>query len=116
MRWRVTGMHAAQAARLLKAAVAAGDEVVETTDMEGVQEVLAGQADHFIGICATGTGGALAMAQVFAGQERCLTVTAATPPAAIASAAAAGVRFFGVPADRLEAIMGLLAEALSSSR
>jgi hypothetical protein len=116
MRWRVAGMHASEAGRLLQTTLGAGGEVKVTSDLEGVQEVMGGEADLFMGICATGAGGALAMAQVFLGPDRCLHVDGNTTGAQIAQALVSGVVCFGLPADQLRFLIPVLVETVAKHR
>lgn len=115
-RWRVAGMHAPEASRLLQGALGNADEVLVTSDLEGVQDVLAGSADLFLGVCATGAGGALAMAQVFAGPEKCLTLNPGMSAKEISQALDSGVNCFGLPADQLRTLVPLLAGIVQAHR
>lgn len=115
-RWRVAGMRAPEASRLLQAALGDTGEILVTSDLEGVQDVLAGNADLFLGVCATGAGGALAMAQVFAGPEKCLSLDSSTLATEISQALDSGVNCFGLPADQLRTLVPVLAETVEKHR
>lgn len=63
---------------IVKAAQQAGGgrvEVLSMSDIQAAQAVKAGQANYFIGSCATGQGGALTMAIALLGPTRCVMLT-----------------------------------------
>jgi hypothetical protein len=50
-------------------------QVTIVSDMEGARAVKAGQADYYLGACATGRGGALSIAIAILGYSNCLMVS-----------------------------------------
>ena len=50
-------------------------QVTAASDMEGARAVLSGQADYYIGACASGQGGALSIAIAVLGYPNCQMVS-----------------------------------------
>ena len=76
-------------------------DVKVTTDIAGAKEVAQGQADYYLGACATGGGGALAMAIAILGFSNCFTAspnvaTKPKPSVANTPVARADIVFRGV--------------------
>jgi len=89
--------------------------VRETIDIAGATEVAQGRADYYFGACATGAGGALAMAIAILGYERCFTASmVGCPPkeAEIQAAVARGKRAFGFTVDHIDSTVHLLLAAI----
>lgn len=105
---------------IARAATRAGGDQVQVTilsDIEAARAVKEGRADALIGSCATGLGGALAMAIALLGRERCTTVATAARtlrPDEIKGKVDAGIVAFGVIADGVEAAVPPLVAALLS--
>lgn len=103
---------------IARAAQKAGGDQVEVTvlsDIEAAKAVKEGRADAMIGSCATGQGGALAMAIALLGRQRCVAL--ATPgrtprPEEVRNRVAEGAVAFGVVADAVEAVVPPLVAAL----
>jgi len=98
---------------------AGGDQVqaLVLSDIEAAKAVKDGRAEALIGSCATGLGGALAMAIALLGRERCFTIATASRtlrPEEIKAKVAAGIVAFGVIADGVEAAVPPLVAALLS--
>jgi hypothetical protein len=94
-----------------------GDEVnvKVTTDIAGAQEVAQGSADYYFGACATGGGGALAMAIAILGYSNCFTVSmSGKPPKAkqIQEAVSRGQKAFGFTTDHVGLAVPLIMEAI----
>lgn len=94
-----------------------GDEVdvQVTTDIAGAQEVAQGQADYYLGACATGGGGALAMAIAILGYSNCFTVSmSGRPPRAaeVREAVNRGQKAFGFTTDHIRLAVPLIVEAI----
>jgi hypothetical protein len=84
-------------------------------DITGVQEVAQGQADYYLGACATGSGGALSMAIAILGYSSCYTAsTAGRPPKEtdIQAAVESGKRAFGFSTDHIALVVPLIVEAI----
>ena len=111
---------AAKEIRDLAAQIGGADvDVRVTSDMAGAQEVAARSADYYFGACATGAGGALAMAVAILGFSSCCWAsTAGRPPKAddIRAAVAAGQRAFGFTTDHLEPAVTMLVQAILAER
>lgn len=103
---------------IARAAQKAGGDQVQVTilsDIEAAKAVKDGRVDACIGSCATGMGGALAMAIALLGRDRCFTLATAgrtLRPDEIKGKAAAGIVAFGVVPDAVEAVVPPLVAAL----
>jgi hypothetical protein len=89
--------------------------VHEAIDITGATEVAQGQADYYFGACATGAGGALAMAIAILGYDRCFTASmVGSPPkeVAIMAAVAGGKRAFGFTVDHIDSTVSMLLSAI----
>lgn len=94
-----------------------GDKVQAqvTTDIAGVKEVAAGNADYYLGACATGGGGALSMAIAILGYMNCFTVSApGKPPKAeeVQKAVTQGKKAFGFTSDHVNIAVPMIVEAI----
>jgi hypothetical protein len=86
-----------------------------TTDIAGAQEVARGEADYYLGACATGGGGALSMAIAILGYSNCfMASTVGRPPNAqeIRAAVYDGKRAFGFTADHIKLVVPMIVEAV----
>jgi hypothetical protein len=85
------------------------------TDLAGVRQVLNGKADYYLGACATGGGGALAMAIAILGYSNCFTASAACQPpneAEINAAVKSGKKAFGFTCDHVETAVRMIVSAI----
>jgi hypothetical protein len=90
-------------------------EALETLDITGATEVAQGRADYYFGACATGAGGALAMAMAILGFDRCFTASmAGRPPRQpeIWQAVMSGKRAFGFTVDHIDTTVPILIDAI----
>jgi len=111
----VSGLCAREICRL--ASELGGERVAvhEAIDIAAATEVARGQADYYFGACATGAGGALAMAIAILGYDRCFTASmVGCPPkeAEIQAAVASGKRAFGFTVDHIDSTVHLLLAAI----
>jgi hypothetical protein len=86
-----------------------------TTDVAGAKAVAEGKAEYYIGACATGAGGALAMAIAILGYSNCFSVsTSGKPPKAdeVRKAVDDGKKAFGLTTDHVETAVPLIMEAI----
>lgn len=106
------------AKEIAEAAARAGGDQVEVrvaSDVAGARAVAQGEADYYLGACATGGGGALAMATAILGYSRCFTAsTAGRPPreGEIRQAVAGGKQAFGFTTDHIAAVVPLIVTAI----
>lgn len=115
LRIAVSGIAKQEIAR--EAQKAGGDRVQVNimSDIEAAKAVKEGRADVLIGSCATGQGGALAMAIALLGRQRCLALATAgrTPrPDDVQARAAEGAVAFGVVPEAVSAVIPPLVAAL----
>lgn len=81
------------------------------SDIEAALAVKAGQADYYFGACATGAGGALAMAIGLIGMNECVSVSVpgkVMSNAEIADAVAKGKKAFGFTNSDAEKVIPVL--------
>ena len=81
------------------------------SDIEAAMAVKSGTADYYFGACATGGGGALAMAIALLGHARCVTVSMPgrpPEPEAVKEAVDSGKVAFGFTNDHIEQAVGLI--------
>jgi hypothetical protein len=95
-----------------------GDKVsVEIkSDIEAVMAVKNGEADYYVGACATGGGGALAMAMAILTAQKCATISMpGRPPkeADVKKAVADGKVAFGFTNDHIEKAVPYIVKAIS---
>ena len=86
-------------------------DVRVTTDIAGAKEVAQGQADYYLGACATGGGGALAMAIAILGFSNCFTASmCGRPPNAkeVQAAVRRGQKAYGFTTDHIELAVPLI--------
>ena len=76
----VSGLCAREICRLASELGGEQVEVHEAIDIAGATEVAQGLADYYFGACATGAGGALAMAIAILGYDRCFTASLVGSP------------------------------------
>jgi hypothetical protein len=115
LRIAVSGIAKQEIARA--AASAGGDQVTVTimSDIEAAKAVQSGQADFLIGSCATGQGGALAMAIALLGRQRSVALATAgrlPKPDEIAEKAGSGAVAFGVVPEAVATVVPALVSAL----
>lgn len=103
---------------IARAAARAGGDQVQVTilsDIEAAKAVKEGRADVVIGSCATGMGGALAMANALLGRDRCVALATAgrtLRPDEVKAKVAAGIVAFGVVPDAVDTVVAPLVAAL----
>jgi hypothetical protein len=119
IRINVGGLAAKEIAAL--AAQVGGDqvEVQVGTDIVGAQQVAMGMADYYFGACATGRGGALAMAMALLGVSKCFTAsTTGRPPKEqeVREAVAAGKKAFGFTTDHVDWAVPMIVKAILAGR
>ena len=111
----VSGLCAREICRLTSELGGERVAVHEAIDIAAATEVARGQADYYFGACATGAGGALAMAIAILGYDRCFTASmVGCPPkeAEIQAAVASGKRAFGFTVDHIDSTVRLLLAAI----
>jgi len=89
--------------------------VHEAIDITGATEVSQGRADYYFGACATGAGGALAMAIAILGYDRCFTASmigSVPKEAEIQAAVASGKLAFGFTVDHIDSTVPMLITAI----
>lgn len=93
-------------------------EISIKSDIEGVLAVKSNQADYYLGACATGAGGALAMAIGLLGPQSSLSVSMPgkiLPEAAIREGVKSGKRAFGfVNTDAEKVVPIIVSEILNT--
>jgi hypothetical protein len=111
----VSGMCASEICRLAADLGGSQVQVRETIDIAGATEVAQGRADYYFGACATGAGGALALAIAILGYDSCfLASMVGRPPdqAEIGQAVTAGKRAFGFTVDHIDSAVPMLLTAI----
>ena len=111
----VAGLCAREICRLVSELGRDRVAVRETIDFAGATEVAQGRADYYFGACATGAGGALAMAIAILGYDRCFTASMIGGPPnqiEIQSAVASGKQAFGFTVDHIDSTVSLLLAAI----
>lgn len=96
-----------------------GVEVKEMSDIEAAIAVKKGQADYYLGACATGGGGALAMAMVLLGAQKCATVSMpGRPPQeeAVIKAVGQGKVAFGFTNDHIDKAVPMILHAIQNEK
>jgi hypothetical protein len=96
-----------------------GVEVKEMSDIEAAMAVKKGQADYYLGACATGGGGALAMAMVLLGAQKCATVSMpGRPPQeeAVIKAIGQGKVAFGFTNDHIDKAVPMILHAIQNEK
>lgn len=96
---------------------AGGDktEVKVMADVEAAMAVKNGQADYYLGACATGGGGALAMAMALLGAQKCATVSMpGRPPKEeeVIKAVEQGKVAFGFTNDHIDRAVPMILNAI----
>ena len=115
IRINVGGLAAKEIAAL---AVQIGGDQVEVrvgTDIAGAQQVATGMADYYFGACATGRGGALAMAMAYLGVSNCFTASmTGRPPKEkeVQEAVASGKKAFGFTTDHVDLAVPMIVRAI----
>ena len=111
----VSGLCAGEICRLASELGREHVSIRETIDIAGATDVAQGRADYYFGACATGAGGALAMAIAILGYDRCFTASmVGCPPkeAEIQAAIASGKRAFGFTVDHIDRTVRMLMAAI----
>ncbi|GAK05882.1 hypothetical protein JCM19037_4415 [Geomicrobium sp. JCM 19037] len=92
-------------------------ETVVKSDVEAAMAVKSGAADYYVGACATGGGGALAMARAILGGPQCETVSMPgrkPNEQKIQEAVNAGKKAFGFTADHKRDAVQMIMNALQA--
>jgi len=111
----IAGLNQDEAADAARRAGGAAVDVIPSTDIEGALAVRDGSADAFIGLCQSGSGGALAMAIGLLGRDRCITVSRmgrSSSPQEIRAAVGDGRVAFGVAVDQIPGTVPAIVSAL----
>lgn len=115
LRITVSGIAKQEIARAAQAAGGNRVQVTVLSDIEAAKAVKEGRADALIGSCATGMGGALAMAVALLGRERCATAATAARtlrPDEIKAKVTQGIIAFGLVPDAVEEAVPAVVAAL----
>jgi len=90
-------------------------EATIMSDVEAAMAVKTGKADYYIGACATGGGGALALAMALLGASRCAILSVpGRPPRQelIEKAVQEGKVAFGITSDHIDTAVPILVSVL----
>lgn len=98
-----------------------GDKVEVTTmaDIEAAMAVKNGRADYYFGACATGGGGALAMAMALLGAQKCATISMPGKPPKeeeVIKAVENGKIAFGFTNDHIDKAVPMILNAILRKR
>lgn len=99
-----------------------GGEAVDVkimSDIEAAMAVKNGNADYYIGACATGGGGALALAMALIGAAKCATVSMpGKPPQSenVRKAVKEGKIAFGFTNDHIEKAVPMIVNAILNNK
>ncbi|HHY70721.1 MAG TPA: DUF2620 family protein [Thermoanaerobacterales bacterium] len=94
-------------------------EVKIMSDIEAAMAVKNGKADYYIGACATGGGGALAMAMALIGAAKCATVSMPGKPPKeqdVLKALKNGKVAFGFTNDHIEKAVPMIMNAILNDK
>ena len=94
-------------------------EVKIMSDIEAAMAVKNGKADYYIGACATGGGGALAMAMALIGAAKCATVSMPGKPPReqdVLRALKNGKVAFGFTNDHIEKAVPMIMNAILNDK
>ncbi len=109
----IGGMNTQEILNLVNKIAEGKIEAKITSDMQGVQEVAKGEADFYVGACATGGGGAIAMAITILGYSKCFTASLPGKPPRkdeIEKAVRDGKKAFGFTCDHVELAVPLIVD------
>jgi hypothetical protein len=115
----VSGLNRDEAVAAIRQVGGTRVEVLPTTDIEGALAVRSGSADAFVGLCQSGSGGALAMAIGLLGRERCVTLSRmgrSSSPDEIRAAVDSGKVCFGLAVDQVAGTVPVVVTALLDRR
>ncbi|MCL4395823.1 MAG: DUF2620 domain-containing protein [Chloroflexi bacterium] len=115
IRINVGGLAAQEARRVAAEIGGSRVDVQVVTDLAGVKQVASGKADYYLGACATGGGGALAMAIAILGYPNCFTASAVCQPPneeEIRAAVAGGKKAFGFTCDHVDTAVRMIVTAI----
>ena len=90
-------------------------EAAVMSDVEAAMAVKTGKADYYVGACATGGGGALALAMAILGSAKCAILSMPGKPPKhemIEKAVREGKVAFGITSDHIDTAVPMLVEVL----
>lgn len=99
----------------IREAAGTSAEVAMMSDIEAAQAVKAGKADYYLGACATGGGGALALAMAILGASRCAIVSVPgrfPREEVVERAVREGKVAFGFTSDHVDAVVPTLVRCI----
>lgn len=102
------------AAKIKEASNGAAETTI-TSDVEAAMAVKTGKADYYVGACATGGGGALAMAMALLGATKCAILSMPGKPPkqeVIEKAVSDGKVAFGITSDHIDIAIPILVKTL----
>lgn len=102
------------AAKIKEASNGAAEATI-TSDVEAAMAVKTGKADYYVGACATGGGGALAMAMALLGATKCAILSMPGKPPkqeVIEKAVSDGKVAFGITSDHIDIAIPILVKTL----
>lgn len=111
----IGGMNTQEIKSLVEQVAEGKIEAKLTSDISGVQEVAKGEADYYIGACATGGGGAIAMAIAILGYSKCFTASMPGKPPRkeeIEKAVRDGKKAFGFTCDHVQLAVPMIVKAI----
>jgi hypothetical protein len=104
-------------ADLVKKLGGEGVSVQVKSDIEAAMLIKRGEADYYLGCCATGGGGSLAGAIAILGYGRCVSVSMpgiAPEKNKVEQAVNEGKQAFGFTDNHVDAAVGMIMEAISN--
>jgi hypothetical protein len=105
----------AEIAELVKKLMPDKAEITIKTDLDAAMDLKNNLVDYYIGACATGGGGALAMAIALAGADKCATVSMpgnVYPDEKIIEEVNKGKKAFGFTGSHYERVLPVLMKAI----
>ncbi|NMC47683.1 MAG: DUF2620 family protein [Chloroflexi bacterium] len=111
----IGGMNTQEIKSLVEQVAEGKIEAKLTSDISGVQEVAKGEADYYIGACATGGGGAIAMAIAILGYSKCFTASMPGKPPReeeVEKAVRDGKKAFGFTCDHVQLAVPMIVKAI----
>lgn len=95
-----------------------GSEVNAVSDYQAATDVKTGAADFAIGVCQSGSGGALAVPRALLGQDLCIALSSPSQLPSeddIRAAVAAGKRCFGIAIGHIATVIPTLLAAITDA-
>jgi Protein of unknown function DUF2620 len=115
VRFVCSGLGRVEIVRAVQEAGGERVQVVVMTDIEGARAVKKGEADYFIGSCATGHGGALAAAIAVLGYGQCTLLGGSRKPGPDeiqTKVESKDWKAFGVRVDQISSVIPVLVQTL----